>query len=163
MRTVINGPRPPEIDALIARRRALDIDKRDEIWEGDYHMNPAPQPRHGIMAVMLADLLRPATAEFNVGVEDNFRVPDWGFHRTVPTTTYVPTAPLIVEVLSPGDDTWEKFPHYAAHDVEEIVVADADHHTVQWFVLRGGAYEQVERSPLLGLAAADLQAAIDWP
>ncbi len=173
MRTVILGPRPPEIDALIARRQALGIDRFDEIWEGDYHMAPAAHPRHGVVTMMIGDLLKaPADAaglirstDFNVGEQDNFRVPDLGFHRSMPTTVYVPTAALIVEVLSPGDDTWEKFPHYAACGVREIVVADPDRHTVVWFELtgEGDRYEQVERSSLLGVTAAAIQAGIDWP
>ena len=41
MRTVVLGPRPPELDALIARRRSLGLDTHDEVWKGEYHMAPA--------------------------------------------------------------------------------------------------------------------------
>jgi hypothetical protein len=36
MRTVVLGPRPPELDALIARRRSLGLDTHDEVWKGEH-------------------------------------------------------------------------------------------------------------------------------
>src|SRR5215217_4799854 len=86
MRAVILGPRPPEIDARIARRHALDIDRRDEVWEGDYHMNPAPRQFHAhLVGEMIASIRQlidrqrlMVLAEFNIGVPDNFRIPDCG-------------------------------------------------------------------------------------
>ena len=41
VRTVVLGPPPAEISALIARRHALGLDTHDEVWEGEYHMAPA--------------------------------------------------------------------------------------------------------------------------
>ncbi len=40
MRTVVLGPRPPELQALVERRRALGQDLHDEVWHGDYHVAP---------------------------------------------------------------------------------------------------------------------------
>ncbi|HTJ76235.1 MAG TPA: Uma2 family endonuclease [Acidimicrobiales bacterium] len=174
MKTVILGDPPPEIVALIARRHALDQDRSDEVWEGDYHMVPAPHPWHGYvwhrLAVLLDQAARAAglagTSEFNLGVQGDFRVPDAGYHRGLPSVLYVPTAAIVVEVLSPGDETWLKFGFYARHGVEEICVADPEAgtiHRIRWFRLAGDAYEEVDRSDLLGVSAADLEAAIDWP
>ena len=59
MRTVILGPPPAEIDALIARRRALGLDTHDEVWKGEYHMAPAAHGSHGYLQDQLAALLRP--------------------------------------------------------------------------------------------------------
>jgi hypothetical protein len=36
VRTVVLGPRPPEIEALIEGRRRLRQDGHDEIWQGDH-------------------------------------------------------------------------------------------------------------------------------
>jgi Uma2 family endonuclease len=36
---------------------------------------------------------------------------------------YLATAEIVVEILSPGDDTYAKFGFYAAHGVREIIVA----------------------------------------
>jgi hypothetical protein len=38
VRTVVLGPRRPELEALLERRRALGQDLFDEVWAGDYHM-----------------------------------------------------------------------------------------------------------------------------
>ncbi|MGH8929470.1 MAG: hypothetical protein ACRDZO_02230 [Egibacteraceae bacterium] len=46
VRTVIAGKRPPEIESWLERRRALGQDLFDEVWEGDYHVGPAP---HGLV------------------------------------------------------------------------------------------------------------------
>jgi Putative restriction endonuclease len=42
MPTLVMDPAPVEIDALIERRRRLDLDHYDEVWEGVLHMNPPP-------------------------------------------------------------------------------------------------------------------------
>ncbi len=34
------------------------------------------------------------------------------------------TAALVVEIVSPGDKTWEKLPFYAAHSVDESLIVD---------------------------------------
>jgi hypothetical protein len=46
VRTVVLGPRPPELEAVLERRRALGQDLYDEVWAGEYHMAPAPSHRH---------------------------------------------------------------------------------------------------------------------
>lgn len=38
MQTVVLGPQPAEIRALIERRHALGIDLFDEVWEGSYQV-----------------------------------------------------------------------------------------------------------------------------
>ena len=43
------------------------------------------------------------------------RVPDGGWLRPGPDQVYLPTAALVLEVVSPGDDTWKKVPFYAKH------------------------------------------------
>jgi hypothetical protein len=43
MPTLVMDPAPAEIDALIERRRRLDLDHYDEVWEGVLHMNPPPE------------------------------------------------------------------------------------------------------------------------
>ena len=66
-------------------------------------------------------------------------------------------------MLSPDDETWEKFDFYARHGVEEICVVDPRAGEVRWFVLADDAYEETGASPLLGVTAADLADRIDWP
>jgi Uma2 family endonuclease len=171
VKTVVLGEPPPEITAFLARRRALGQDRFDEVWEGDYHVVPGPHPWHGYVDKALGSLLDPlavtaglvATGQFNLGEKDDFRVPDGGYHRTLPSDMFVPTAAIVVEIVSPGDETWEKFDFYARRGVDEIVVADPRAREVRWFRLAGTAYEETGASALLGVTAADLVARIDWP
>lgn len=171
MRTIVLGPRPAELDALIARRQALGQDTHDEVWEGEYHMAPAAHPWHAYLQGRLMLILDPYAqraglvpiVEFNLGEPNNFRVPDGGLHRGLPGTVFVDTAAMVIEVLSPDDETWQKFDHYAAHAVDEIMVVDLAGQTVQLFTLAGDTYDEVERSALLDVAASTLAAEITWP
>lgn len=165
------GPRPREVEALIEHRRRHGLDLFDELWEGTLHMVPAPHSSHGMVAADLAAELRvPArrrglreTGPFNVGEPDNYRVPDGGYHRSTPGSVWVSTAALVFEVLSPDDETFAKFGFYFDHGVEELIVADPAGRSVQWFIRGADGFEPAERSALLGLIAAEVAAAIDWP
>lgn len=172
MRTLIPDPAPPEIEAFLQRRKRLGLDRKDEVWEGVYHVVPAPSGEHATVAARVLEVLgqhaRTAgltpTTDFNLGESmDDFRVPDCGLHRTLPHGVWHQTAALVVEILSPGDDTAEKLPFYAAHDVDEILIVDPDTRTVQWLALTSGTYKPVERSTLIDLGPAALAQQIDWP
>ncbi len=104
-----------------------------------------------------------ATTGFNLGQPMDFRVPDLGFHRTRPGVLYAPTAVVVVEVLSPDDETFEKFGFYAAHGVEEILVAHPQERWVRCYDLRQDPPVQVERSSCLDVAMADVESEVDWP
>jgi Uma2 family endonuclease len=167
MRTVFVGTRPAELDALIASRRARGLDLFDEVWNGDYHMNPAPHPRHGNIDFQLAGLLAPlarsarltGSGPFNLGTTDNYRVPDMGFVVSVPANVFVPTAALVIEIVSPGDESFDKLPHYAEFGVEEVVIIDPDTRSVRIF--RGT--DEVDTSTVLGFTATWLTEQLDWP
>ena len=171
MKLVVVGEPPVEITSFLARRRALGQDRCDEVWEGEYHVVPAPHPWHGYLDRRLSMALEPlagraglvSTGQFNLGEEDDYRVPDGGYHRGVPSQVFMPTAAILVEILSPEDETWLKFDFYARHGVEEACVADPRAQEIRWFVLAGAGYEETAASPLLGVTAADLVARIDWP
>ncbi len=98
-----------------------------------------------------------------MGSPSNFRVPDLGYHRTRPGTLYVETAALLVEVLSPDDQTFAKFGFYAEHRVDELLVADGGTRTVRCWHLTDGRYVEQPRSALLDLGMTTLVAEIDWP
>lgn len=44
---------------MIARRRALGIDRFDEAWEGSYHVAPPLTAGHAVLDDVLAVLLHP--------------------------------------------------------------------------------------------------------
>ena len=104
-------------------------------------------------------------AEFNLGETiADFRVPDGGLHRSRPRDTWFATAALVLEILSPDDETWEKLPFYAAHHVDELLILDPDTHQIHWLGLTAdGRYEPIERSALIDLGPAELARRIDWP
>jgi Uma2 family endonuclease len=168
--TVILDPQPSEIAALIERRRQLDQDRGDEVWEGVYHMNPAPHGRHGRIQQQLAELLGSAArakglqpmAQFNIGEQDDYRVPDGGLFRPGPDELYYSTAALVVEIVSPGDETWRKLSFYAAHEVDELLVVDPEERAVHWLALDAGEYRAIERSRLIELGPVELAERIDW-
>ena len=173
MPTVVLDPAPHELEALRERRRQSGLDRLDEVWEGVLHMVPAPSDVHADIAQQLAELLGPPARtaglfptmhEFNVGQsEHDFRVPDGGLHRARRWGTWEHTVPLVVEIVSPGDETWEKLPFYAAHHVDEVLIVDPAQKAVHWLGLQGDEYQSIERSDLIELGPAELAQQIDWP
>lgn len=101
--------------------------------------------------------------EFNLGEPDDYRVPDGALDRPGPDLLWNPTAALILEVVSPGGETWEKLPFYAAHRVDELVIADLQRRSVHWLSLEEGEYTPVEQSALVELGPAELADQLDWP
>ncbi|HEY5287944.1 MAG TPA: Uma2 family endonuclease [Solirubrobacteraceae bacterium] len=171
MRTLIHDPPPAELQAFLKRRRQLDQDRKDEIWEGVYHVVPAPHDRHADLQAQIIVLLNPPArraglrprGEFNLGEPKNFRVPDAALLRPGPGGVYLPTAALVVEILSPGDETWQKLPFYAAHHVDELLILDPDTRTIHWLALTADDYKPIEQSALIDLGPTKLALQIDWP
>jgi Uma2 family endonuclease len=172
MRTVVLGDTHPELTEWIARRRALGQDRYDEVWNGDYHVSPAAHLWHGIVINELGAVLRQLAAprglvvgvDFNLGDDiHNFRVPDVGVHRAPRDEVWVPTAAMVVEVVSPDDESWLKFDHYAAHGVDEVLIADPRERTLDLFILAGDHYARAAHSALLDVSVAELHEAVTWP
>jgi len=162
----------PEMRSLKERRRRAGLDRLDEVWEGVLHMVPAPSHEHGRLVVQLVRLLGPVadavdlemTDACNVGrSEEDYRVPDLALHRPGATGVWHPTAALVVEIVSPDDESWKKLPFYAAHRIDEVLIVDPQERSVHWLALAGGEYSDMARSTLVDLGPADLTDAIDWP
>ncbi len=172
MKTVVLGPRPAELQRLIERRHGLGLDLFDEMWEGSYHVAPPLGAGHALLDNVLAVLLHPyaqaaeltGTGPFNLGRSDDYRVPDRGYHRGQPRGTWLATAAVVVEIVSPDDETYEKFDFYGTHGVEEIFVADpAARSFTIWRRRPDGPYEEAGTSSLLAVGTDDLSRAISWP
>jgi len=171
--TLVLDPAPHELDALLERRRSSGLDRLDEVWAGVYHMVPAPSFSHARISQQLAELtgpparaagLVPVMSIFNLGDSDqDFRVPDGGLHRPGVGGVWIPTAALVVEIVSPGDETWLKLPFYAQRGVDELLIVDPAQRTVHWLALAGGEYREVQRSGLIGLGPRELAEQLDWP
>jgi Uma2 family endonuclease len=162
-----------ELDALKKRRRVSGLDRLDEVWEGVLHIVPAPSFGHARIGHQLAVVLDgpakqagllPAMQEFNLGdSEEDFRVPDGGLLRPGASGVWLHTAALVVEIVSPGDETWQKLSFYAAHEVDEVLILDPAEHAIRWLALVDGEYHQIEHSDLIDLGRAELAGKIDWP
>ena len=171
--TLVLGSPPPELEALLERRRRAGVDRLDEVWQGVHHMVPAASCEHARVAQQLAELLGPparaagllpAMHEFNLGEsEHDFRVPDGGLLPPGAAGVWLSTAALVVEIISPEDETWQKLPFYAAHDVDEVLIVDPDERTVAWLGLRDGEYDPLQRSGLIALGPVELAEQLDWP
>ena len=181
MATVVLGERPAELESWLTRRRALGQDRHDEMWKGDYHVVPGPSAEHAVVDSRLARLLWPRaeraglhmTTAFNLGESDDYRVPDGGLHRAQPSGIFVPTAAMVVEVVSPADETFAKLRFYAQHAVGEVLVADPALRTVRIWQLRPGlasgsrepepSYGETGRSDLLTISGSMLADELSWP
>ena len=145
----------------------------DEVWEGVLHMVHAPRGEHAYLAQQLAVTLGrpardaglvPAMGRFNLGESaHDYRVPDGGVHRERPRGVWLATAAIVVEIVSPGDESWEKLPFYARQRVDEVLIVDPQECAVHWLALAAGTYEPTDRSALIDISAAHLAARIDWP
>lgn len=172
MRTLVLDPQTPGLGELMERRRRSGLDRFDEIWEGVYHMVPAPSHAHASIDVQLIRIIGPAadaaglelTSQCNIGEgEHDFRVPDGALHRLGASGVWHPTAAMVIEVVSPGDESFEKLPFYAAHEVNEVLIVDPQQRSVSWLALRDGEYRPVERSGLIAFGRDELAEQIRWP
>jgi hypothetical protein len=173
MATLVLGSPPPELEALLERRRRAGVDRLDEVWQGVRHMVPGPSFEHARISQQLAVLLDgpardagllAAISEFNLGSsEHDYRVPDGGLHRPGAAGVWLATAAVVVEIVSPGDESWQKLPFYAEHHVDEVLRVDPADRTVVWLALAAGEYQRVEASRLIELGPDRLAEQIDWP
>ena len=173
MTTLVLGSPPPELEALLERRRQAGVDRLDEVWQGVRHLVPGPSFEHARISQQLAVLLDApardggllaAISEFNLGdSEQDFRVPDGGLHRPGAAGVWLSTAAVVVEVLSAGDESWQKLGFYAEHHVDEVLLVDPAKRTVTWLALHDGEYEPVQRSRLIDLGPTELTERLDWP
>lgn len=171
VRTVVSDPPPADFEAWLERRRQWGGDRYDELWAGELHVNPLPHGRHtDIQQQVMVRLdplaravgLMPLSAS-NIGAAGDYRCPDGVVVRPGPHRLCYPTAALALEVLSPGDETWDKLGFYAAHGVEELLVVDPHERTVQWLSLVEDEYRPTARSGLIELGPDELAELLDWP
>ena len=171
MATLVLGD-PPELQALRERRRRAGADRHDEVWEGVLHMTPEPSGARLYVQQQLAEVLGPLARAaglvpgiggFNLGSETDYRAPDGGLFRGQEFGVWHRTAALVLEIVSPRDETWSKLAFYAAHQVDELLIVDPLDRTVDWLALEDGKYGRIERSRLIELAPAELAARLDWP
>lgn len=171
MTTVFLGERPKEVQDWLERRRALGQDRYDEVWEGEYHVVPGPHGWHASVDDQITRCLGPRARSaglhgggaLNLGDANDYRVPDHVYLRQAHWALYNPTAAVVVEIVSPGDESRRKFDFYFRSGVEELLIVDPRARTVEWFVRGDGRFEPSPRSSLLDVSADELAAELDWP
>jgi Uma2 family endonuclease len=152
----------PEV--LLAERRAKGLDKRDELWDGVLHMVPPAGDAHQDVAGELFLVLGPLAkrrgliARFETGLykaSDDYRVPDQLIRTPGQGSARgAEGAELVVEILSPHDETWQKVPWYVELGVLEVLVIDPHDRTVT--LLRAGVPVEPAHSEVLGVSLETL-------
>lgn len=173
MAVLVLDPSLPEVQSLLERRRISGIDRYDEVWDGVLHLSPHHSSEHARLVARLAEILAPlaraagleaAAGGFNLGLSrEDYRVPDGGLLRPDDHGLWLATAALVMEIVSPYDESWQKLPFYAAHEVNEVLILDPGHQRIDWLGLRGGRYEPIIQSGLVRLGPAELADELGWP
>ena len=127
--------------SALAERRRLGLDLFDEVWDGVLHVQPAPHLEHSRVAGDLYGLLLPIAraagldCAFAFGIyrpnlpgHRDYRVPDLSlFHPEHGTDRGIEgRAELVIEIASPGDESYAKVPFYAGVGVQELLIIDRD-------------------------------------
>lgn len=134
-------------------------------------MIPPPSMQHQWFGFELASELRPVarkrglkisheTGVFRPGTGDrDYRVPDFVIWKPEQFSKrgVEGRCELIIEMLSPDDESRDKLPFYAEMEIPEVWLVDPQSKQIELYVLRGRAYHVVAadeqgsvRSPLLG-------------
>lgn len=119
--------------SVLEDRRRKGLDKRDELWDGVVHLVPPAGELHQRIGGKLFALLLPLAerrglrAYYETGLfrtESDYRVPDQVYTRPEVTSErgVEEGADLVVELVSPGDETYDKIDWYAARGVREMLI-----------------------------------------
>ena len=149
----------------LEERTSSEAAQWDEMWNGVLHMPPMPNAMHQDFSLDLASYLKWRWAkpvgglvrqEVNLTAPEseadwtrNYRIPDVvlvdAARMHIDKNEYMVGAPLaVVEIRSPGDETYGKFPFYAGLGVPEVWVFDRDSRVPELYVLNDGEYELIE-------------------
>ena len=155
-------------ESLVEERRRLGIESQDERWEGEWHFVNPPKSWHprlnADMFLVLAPLARRAGLEPSgdsmgvfVDLETDWRIPDQVFVRPDRVIEEgVTGAELVVELRSPGDESYAKLPFYAARGVTEAMIVHRDRRFELYRLGSDGTYQPVDdgRCTVLGVTFA---------
>jgi Uma2 family endonuclease len=131
-------------ERLMAERRAKGLDRWDEVWGGVCHMAPAPNLEHqrierellvifheAVIRVGIGEVFHEVNVANPEGGMEDFRIPD--LVVLLPESydkmqgMFIAGGPdFIMEIHSPGDETYEKLPWYSEQGVREALIIDRD-------------------------------------
>jgi Uma2 family endonuclease len=146
---------------ILAWRKRTGTDRWDEMWDGAVHMPPMPNIDHQDFEWALETYLRlrwarPRRAKVYHQVNlaapggwpnKNYRIPDlllltperFDINRD---DRFEGAPDVVVEIHSPGDESYEKLPFYADLGVPEVWVIDRDTKEPEVYVLKRGRYKK---------------------
>jgi Uma2 family endonuclease len=147
------------IPEILRWRKTTGADRFDEMWEGELHMAAAPNLKHQAHAKRIlrffVEVWEPRTGgeallQVNVSTADrwdrDYRIPDVAVvtaeRRGGEDDPFCRPA-AVFAVRSPGDESYEKLPFYAAVGVEAVAVVDRDTLAAQVYALAQGGYVAV--------------------
>ena len=141
-------------DSIVRERRRLDIDKQDERWDGEWHFVNPPKLWHPRLNADLLLALAPLAKALGLDpfgdstgifadLETDWRIPDQVYARPDQAIEEGLTgAMFVVELRSPGDESYAKLPFYAGRGIPEVLVVHEDRR-FELYRLASGAYEPV--------------------
>jgi Uma2 family endonuclease len=130
-------------ECIKAQRRESGADRYDEVWDGVYIIMPEPNVEHQRLVwefvLILSEFVRPSGGgKVFPGVNLSDRIEDWKnncrgpdvavFFSGNPARVFeahiVGPADFLIEIVSPGDRTREKFEFYSLLGVRELLIVD---------------------------------------
>jgi hypothetical protein len=153
------------IEQTLEDRRKHELDRWDEMWHGVLHMVPPPNFDHQSLTTFLGHVYWEVVVEGGLGrvitqgklartgpEEENYRVPDLtivlkGSRGRIVRQGVARSADQVVEVFSPGDETYEKFDYYASLGVRELLIIYRDASRIELYRLTDGEYALVAKTP----------------
>ena len=148
---------------ILDGRRRTGADRWDEMWDGVLHMPPMPNRSHQDLELDLGAWLRVYWARprgnkvyppINLALPgrwpEDYRIPD--LVLLTPDRFYIdrneyfdggPT--VVVEIRSPGDESYEKLLFYAQLHVPEVWIIDRDTRQPEVYRLLDTDYQSVPR------------------
>ncbi len=160
--------------AWVEARRVAGADRWDELWNGELHMVPAPASAHQALNGRLYRILAPLaeaqglvaffeTGLYRPGADNDYRVPDQTYARPefVSQRGIEGVAELVVEILSPGDESRAKLDWYAAVGVVEVLLVDPTSRGAELFATSGPTSSPATMEPISApLFVASVQATL---
>ena len=145
---------------ILNRRKQTGADRYDEMWEGVLHMPPMPNRFHQDLEGALETYLRTSWApttqgkvyhQINLapvgGWPSNYRIPDLLIllpeRFAIDRNEYFEgPANVVVEILSPHDESYEKLTFYAELGVPEVWIIHRDTCEPEIYQLKRSRYKQ---------------------
>lgn len=156
---------PMIFDPILAARRATDVDRWDEVWDGVNVMSSPPNDEHADIAgqlhsffLLVLQQAQLGQVRSNVAVSDreenwknNYRVPDVSVFLKAGRARncgafWLGGPDFLVEIASPHDQTYDKFPFYSAIGTREVLIVERNPWRLELHRLTGKELQLVATS-----------------